>query len=82
MRTAMNSSRVWIAAACITVALTGCSKKDDMPPPTYALPEVNDTNCKPDAIKAMPENEARQRFVDLCSRLFKPVRSEPKSYTF
>jgi len=82
MRAALNSSRVWIAAACIAVALMGCGKKEEASPPTYALPEVNDANCKHAAIKAMPENEARQRFADLCSRRAKPAHSEPKSYTF
>ena len=82
MRAALNSRCRWIAAACLAVVLAGCGKKEETSHQSYALPEVNDANCKSDAIKAMPENEARQRFADLCSRRSKPTHSEPKSYTF
>lgn len=83
MRTAPNSRRAWIAAACIAAVLTGCGKREEASPPMYAMPELNDTNCESAAIKAMPDNEARQRFAFLCARRAKPeIRSEPKSYTF
>ena len=83
MRTTLNSRSAWVAVACIAAVLTGCGKQDEAPPPAYVMPEVNDANCKSAAIKAMPENEARQRFAFLCARRVKPeIRSEPKSYTF
>ena len=82
MRAPLNSSRAWLAAVCMVAVLTGCGKKEEASPQTFVIPEVNATNCKSAAIKAMPENEARQKFADLCFRFFEPIRSEPKSYTF
>lgn len=84
MRDGLNSSCVWIAGVCVTgvLMLMGCGKRVDALPPLYVLPEVNEANCESAAIKAMPENEARQRFADQCSWRSKPVHSEPKSYTF
>lgn len=79
---ALNSGRVWIAAACMVGVLTGCGKKVEASPPLSALPEVNDVNCKHAAIMAMPDNEARQKFASLCARRFDFVPSQPKSYTF
>ncbi len=82
MRAELNPRRTWVVVACIATVLAGCGNKEETSHQSYALPEVNDANCKSDAIKAMPENEARQRFADLCSRRSKPTHSEPKSYTF
>lgn len=82
---ALNSSRAWIAAASLAAVLTGCGKKEEAPPPhTFVMPEVNDANCKSEAIVAMAAPlEIRQRFGSLCARRIKPeVPSKPKSYTF
>jgi entry exclusion lipoprotein TrbK len=81
MRAALFSSRAWIAVACTAVVLAGCGKKEETPPSSYVMPEVNDANCKFDAIKAMP-SDAQQKFADLCTRRPKPIRSEQKSYNF
>ena len=83
MRAELNLRRAWIAAACIAAVLTGCGKREESPLSTYVMPEINDANCKSAAIKAMPDNEARQKFAFQCARRIKPeVRREPKSYTF
>ncbi|RZI67016.1 MAG: entry exclusion lipoprotein TrbK [Pseudomonas sp.] len=73
----------WIALALMATAMVGCSKKEEVAPsaPAYALPEINDANCKADAIKAMP-NDVRQTFADRCVRRAKPVQSPKKSYDF
>lgn len=73
----------WIAVACMTALVAGCGKKEDVAPatPAYAIPEANDVNCKPDAIKAMP-NDVRQTFADRCVRRAKPIVSPKKSYSF
>ena len=83
MRAALNTRCVWITAACITAVLIGCGKKEEAPPQTYVLPELNDANCKFEAISAMDVPlETKQQFGSLCARRSKPVHSEPKSYTF
>jgi entry exclusion lipoprotein TrbK len=73
----------WIASALMATAMVGCSKKEEAVPstPAYAFPEINDMNCKADAIKTMP-NDVRQTFTDRCMRRAKPVQSPKKSYDF
>lgn len=46
------------------------------PAPTHAgtvpgLPAVNEQNCRPEAIKAMPDTPARRKFAGLCLRRVK-----------
>lgn len=50
--------------------LCGCSDKPNYQPAATAttLPEVNDENCKPDSIRAMPDNDNRKKFSGLCLR--------------
>ena len=73
----------WIAAAFMATLVVGCGNKEEVAPstPAYAMPEVNDVNCKPDAIKSMPD-DVRQVFADRCVRRAKPIQSPKKSYDF
>lgn len=59
----MNRLTLAIAA---TVILGACSPRSETPPPDK-LPEVNDANCRPEAIKALPER-IRQDFASACFR--------------
>ena len=58
----------WTLAACAAATLVGCSKTEVPAPPPHVMPEVNDANCATAAIKAMPADDARQRFADMCAR--------------
>lgn len=51
----------------VVVLVAACSKQEPPAPPA-ALPEVNDANCHPDAIKAMPDDANRKKFAGLCLR--------------
>ena len=84
----MNKSNLflaygWIAAAFTATLMVGCGDKEEIAPstPAYAMPEVNDVNCRTDAIKAMP-NDVRKAFADRCVRRAKPINSSKKSYDF
>ena len=44
--------------------IVGCSKQE---PPAAAMPEVNDANCLPQAVKRLPE-ASRKKFAGLCLR--------------
>ncbi|MEO7129670.1 MAG: entry exclusion lipoprotein TrbK [Rhodoferax sp.] len=81
MKGALLSRGVWIAAICMVTVLVGCGRKEESVSPPYAMPEVNDVNCKLEVIKAMPA-EVQQRFADMCARRSKPIQSEKKSYNF
>jgi entry exclusion lipoprotein TrbK len=67
-----TTTSAWALAACAVAALVGCSK---------ALPEVNDANCKFEAITAMDVPLAtRQQFADQCARRGTFTNSPKKSY--
>lgn len=51
----------------VGVLVAACSKQEPPAPPA-AMPEVNDANCHPDAIKAMPDDAMRQEVAGLCLR--------------
>lgn len=44
--------------------VAACSKQE----PPAAMPEVNDANCHPDALRAMPDDALRKKFAGLCMR--------------
>ena len=63
---------VWAFATCAAASSVGCSK---------ALPEVNDANCKSEAIIAMDVPLAtRQQFANLCARRGTLTNSQKKAY--
>lgn len=62
----------WALAACAAASSVGCSK---------ALPEVDDANCKSEAITAMDVPLAtRQQFASLCARRGTFTNSQKKAY--
>ena len=70
----MISLKQIMVAALVAAFLVGCSREPDAPPPPKAeLPEVNDENCKPQNVAAVPEH-LRVEFGTACSRRgsFKP----------
>ena len=74
----------WALAVCAVAVLVGCGKTEKPAPPPYVMPEVNDANCKSEAITAMDAPLAtRQQFASLCARRpGPPMHSEQKSYKF
>ena len=57
-----------IVLPLLVVGLVAACSKQEPPAPPAAMPEVNDANCHPDAIKAMPDDTRRQEFAGLCLR--------------
>ena len=54
----------------VIVGLCGCLDSPNNQPSVTAttMPEVNDENCKPDSIRAMPDNDSLKKFSGLCLR--------------
>ena len=52
----------------LVVGLVAACSKQEPPAPPAAMPEVNDANCHPDALKAMPDDALRKKFAGLCLR--------------
>lgn len=52
----------------LVAGLVAACSKQEPPAPPASMPEVNDANCHPDAIKAMPDDVARKKFAGLCLR--------------
>ena len=52
-----------LIAAVLAALLAGCEKQ----PASQAMPEVNDTNCKTEAIKKIEDKATREEFAGLCS---------------
>lgn len=56
------------------VGVSGCSEKTDpqpvppAPAPAPQMPEVNDENCKPESIQALPDDDNRKKFAGKCLR--------------
>lgn len=65
-----------IAVLSFAGVLSGCFE-DEPKEVTTALPDVNDENCKPDAIKAMTPKEVQVAFSSLCARRGNTVKSSP-----
>ncbi|NML17015.1 entry exclusion lipoprotein TrbK [Azohydromonas caseinilytica] len=57
-----------LALAIAAAAFLGaCSPRTETPPSDDALPEVNEANCRPEAIKALPKR-IREDFASRCFR--------------
>jgi len=60
-------------AAFLGALVAGCDNK----PAVQPLPEVNDANCAPEKIKAMPKAQ-QQEFASLCLRRSGGFKPSPK----
>jgi len=70
-----NLSRIALAVgAALCVLVTGCSKSAPA-----AMPEVNDANCRPDALARMEDKDLEQRLAALCVRRGGSAPSSPKN---
>ncbi len=65
-------------AIAATVILGACSPRSETPP-SDKLPEVNDANCRLEAIKALPER-IRQDFASVCFRAGTYTPSPPRHW--
>lgn len=66
----MKTKLLQVLFVVAVAGLSGCSDKPDHQPaaPASTMPEVNDENCKPDSIRAMPDDENRKKFSGMCLR--------------
>lgn len=71
----MNTSKVLTLALAASLAalVAGCDNK----PAVQPLPEVNDANCAPEKIAAMPKAQ-QQEFSSLCLRRGDGFKPSPK----
>jgi entry exclusion lipoprotein TrbK len=52
-----------LIAAVLAALLAGCEKQ----PASQAMPEVNDTNCKTEAIRKIKDKATREAFAGECA---------------
>jgi entry exclusion lipoprotein TrbK len=70
----MSRLALAIAAAAF---LGACSPRIEVPPASDTLPEVNDANCRPEAIQVLPKR-IRQEFASRCFRAGTFTPSPPR----
>jgi entry exclusion lipoprotein TrbK len=80
----MNKSLVkkivlFLTITSFSVILAGCFS-DDTEAETV-LPEVNNTNCKPEVIASIEPKAAREKFAGLCAKRSGFKKSPEKSWT-
>jgi len=56
--------KTMLLVGLVAMLATGCDSKPAIPP----MPEVNDTNCRIEAIKKIEDRATREKFAGLCSR--------------
>lgn len=68
----MSMRRPVLVLAIAAAAFCACSPRIEAPP-SGAMPEGNDANCRPEAIESLPKR-MRQAFASACFRAgtFKP----------
>ncbi|WP_033728016.1 entry exclusion lipoprotein TrbK [Pseudomonas parafulva] len=74
----MSLKKCLIIATALTavVGISGC-KDETLDKAAY---EVSDEHCKPDYLKSLPENEAREPLLEKCMTRGSYKKSEPKTW--